>query len=223
MSRVLKILIIEDEVLIAEFIKDILLSFNYSDIQLAHNLTQASLSLNNFLPDVVFLDIRMTGELDGLELAHQINNTYKIPFVFISAHSDKEIIAKAISTKPISYITKPIKEADVFTAIELVKQKINEVNFLHIKNGYENIKLFFDEVLFIKSDDNYIHIFTTDSKFTIRNTLEWFKEQSPKNYFHRTHRSYLVNINKITKTKAKSVFIGSVEIPVSRGNHINLD
>ena len=208
---------------IAEFIKDILLSFNYSDIQLAHNLTQASLSLNNFLPDVVFLDIRMTGELDGLELAHQINNTYKIPFVFISAHSDKEIIAKAISTKPISYITKPIKEADVFTAIELVKQKINEVNFLHIKNGYENIKLFFDEVLFIKSDDNYIHIFTTDSKFTIRNTLEWFKEQSPKNYFHRTHRSYLVNINKITKTKAKSVFIGSVEIPVSRGNHINLD
>ena len=225
MSSALKILIIEDEVLIAEFIKDILLSFNYSDIQLAHNKNQASLLLSDFLPDLVLLDIRMTGELDGVEIANEINDKYKIPFVFISAHSDKDIIAKAINTKPISYITKPIKESDIFAAIELVKQKIKieETNFLLVKNGYENIKLFFDEVLFVKSDDNYIHIFTSDSKYTIRNTLEWFKEKAPTNFFHRTHRSYLVNRNKITKTKPKCVFLGDIEIPVSRGNQLNFD
>ena len=225
MSSALKILIIEDEVLIAEFIKDILLSFNYSEVQLAHNKNQASLLLSDFLPDLVLLDIRMTGELDGVELANEINDKYKIPFVFISAHSDKDIIAKAINTKPISYITKPIKESDIFAAIELVKQKIKieETNFLLVKNGYENIKLFFDQVLFIKSDDNYIHIFTSDSKYVIRNTLEWFNEKAPANFFYRTHRSYLVNKNKITKTKTKSVFIGEIEIPVSRGNQLYFD
>ena len=146
MNSTLKILIIEDDVLIAEFIKDILMSFNYPDIQLAHNKNNASMMLRDFLPDLVLLDIRMTGELDGVELANEINDKYKIPFVFISAHSDKDIIAKAINTKPISYITKPIKESDIFAAIELVKQKIKieETNFLLVKNGYENIKLFFE-------------------------------------------------------------------------------
>ena len=225
MNSNLKIVIVEDEVLIAEFMKDILLSFNFTEVKLAHNKKQARSLLTDFFPDTVLLDIRMKGELDGIELANEINEKYKIPFVFISAHSDREIIEKAINTKPITYITKPIKEADVFAAIQLVKQKLKDdaAYFLLIKNGYENIKLFFDEVLFVKSDDNYIHIFTSDSKYTIRNTLEWFKEKAPTNFFHRTHRSYLVNRNKITKTKPKCVFLGDIEIPVSRGNQLNFD
>ncbi len=225
MNSKIKILIVEDKVLISEFIKEILLSFNYSYVKLAHNKKEALLLLSNFLPDFVLLDIRMKGELDGIEIANEINDKYKIPFIFISAHSDKEIIAKAIDTKPSGYITKPIKELDVYAAIQLVQQKtvFDKDVFLLIKIGYENIKLFFDEILFIKSDDNYIHIFTTDAKHTIRNTLEWFIEKAPNNYFHRTHRSYLVNKSKITKTKAKSVFIGDIEIPVSRGNQLNFD
>ncbi len=225
MNSNLKIVIIEDEVLIAEFVKDILLSFDYTDVKLAHSKTQANILLTEFLPDLVLLDIRMNGELDGIELANEIKEKYKIPFVFISAHSDKEIITKAIETKPICYITKPIKDSDVFAAIQLVKQKIKieDINFLLVKNGYENIKLFFDEILYVKSDNNYIHVFTTLKKITIRNTLEWFKETVPDNIFHQTHRSYLVNKHKITKTKAKSVFIGDIEIPVSRGNQMSFD
>lgn len=225
MNSDLKIVIVEDEVLIAEFIKDILLSFNFTEVKLAHNKKQASLLLTDFFPDAVLLDIRMKGELDGIELANEINEKYKIPFVFISAHSDREIIAKAIDAKPISYITKPIKEADVFAAIQLVKQKMKDdaTHFLLMKNGYENIKLFFNDILYVKSDDNYIHIYTTDDNHTIRNSLEWFKENANTNIFQRTHRSYIVNKSKITKTKSKSVFIGDIEIPVSRGNHIKLD
>ena len=225
MNSNLKIVIVEDEVLIAEFIKDILLSFNFTEVKLAHNKKQARSLLTDFFPDAVLLDIRMKGELDGIELANEINEKYKIPFVFISAHSDREIIEKAINTKPITYITKPIKEADVFAAIQLVKQKLKDdaAYFLLIKNGYENIKLFFDDILYVKSDDNYIHIFTTDDKHTIRNSLEWFKDNIKSNFFQRAHRSYIVNKSKITKTKSKSVFIGDIEIPLSRGHQIKLD
>jgi DNA-binding LytR/AlgR family response regulator len=56
----------------------------------------------------------------------------------------------------------------------------------------------------------------------LRYTLDWLVEQTPNGMFHRTHRSAVVNITKITKATSKSVFIGEVEIPVSRGNQIRL-
>ena len=87
MNSNLKIVIVEDEVLIAEFMKDILLSFNFTEVKLAHNKKQARSLLTDFFPDAVLLDIRMKGELDGIELANEINEKYKIHFVFISAHS----------------------------------------------------------------------------------------------------------------------------------------
>ena len=100
-------------------------------------------------------------------------------------------------------------------------EKTNE-KFLVFKDGYTDVKLSVDDVLYAQSDDNYIHVFTTTKKHTVRNTLEWFKESVPQELFHQTHRSYIVNITKITKSSSKSVFINDIEIPVSRGNQVKL-
>lgn len=224
MENHFKILIVDDEVLLAEFLKDELIALGYSNIKLAHNKTQAIKLINEFNPDLVLLDIRMKNEREGIEIGEEINNTFKIPFIYITAHSDKEIVKQAIATKPMGYITKPFKQTDVYAAVNLVemqKESIEE-HFFVFKDGYDTLKISVSDIYYAKSDDNYIHVVTVDKKYTIRNTLEWFKENTPPEFFHQTHRSYVVNITKITKSTSKSVFVNNTEIPVSRGNKINL-
>ena len=220
-----KILIVEDEVLIAEFLKDLLISLDYTNLKLAHNKKQAAIHLNEFMPDLVLLDIRMKEELEGIEIAKEINTNHKIPFIFITAHSDKKIVQLALNTKPAGYITKPFKIMDVYAAVHLVENNKEVFNkkYLLFKDGYATIKIAVEDILYAKSDNNYIHIFTTVKKYTLRHTLEWLKENIPQELFHRTHRSFIVNITKITKKNTKSVFVEGVEITVSRENHIRLD
>jgi two-component system response regulator LytT len=225
MKNNFKILIVDDEVLIAEFLKDVLISLDYTVLKLAHNKNQALLQLKEFMPDLVLLDIRMKRQLEGIEIAKEINAHYNIPFIFITAHSDKDIVQKALDTKPAGYITKPFKKMDVFAAVHLVQsnKEIFTEKYLIFKDGYENVKLLVDDVLYAQCDNNYIHIFTADKKHTLRSSLEWLKENLPHELFHQTHRSYIVNITKITKSNSKSVFINDIEIPVSRRIHIKLD
>ncbi len=220
MTSNFKILIVDDEVLIAEFLKDELNALGYSNIVMAHNHAQCVKQIEEFCPELVLLDIRMKNEREGIEIAQEINQKYHIPFIFITAHSDKEILQQALSTVPAGYITKPIKQVDVYAAIRLVetKQEKNTEKFIIVKDGYSEIKVLLNTILYAQSDDNYIHIFTTTKKYTVRNTLEWFKENTPPEMFHQTHRSYIVNLSKITISTSRSVFIEDTEIPVSRGN-----
>ena len=219
-----KILIVDDEVLIAEFLKDKLMAMDYTNIALAHSRKQAFELINSFNPNLILLDIRMKNEREGIEIAEELNKNYNIPFIFITAHSDKDIIQHALSTKPSGYITKPFKAIDIYAAVHLVETNIETINesFLLFKDGTANIKLATDTILFAQSDDNYIHVVTSSKKYTLRNTLEWFRENTPSHMFHRTHRSYIVNISKITKSTKKRVFINQIEIPISRGNQPNL-
>jgi two-component system response regulator LytT len=218
------IVIVDDEVLIAEFLKDELIALGYTNLRLAHNKQQALKAIADVEPDLILLDIRMKDEKEGIEIAEEINRSFKIPFVFITAHSDKEIIRQALATNPLGYLTKPFKQMDVYAVVLLAEtqQEKNTEHFLVFKNGYETVRISCSTILYAQSDDNYIHIFTTDKKYTIRNTLEWFRENTPSAFFHQSHRSFVVNITKITKTTSKSVFVDTVEIPVSRGRSIEL-
>lgn len=219
-----KIVIVDDEVLIAEFLKDELTALGYTNIRLAHHKSQALKVITDFNPDLILLDIRMKSEREGIEIAEEINQSFQIPFVFITAHSDKEIIQQALSTKPLSYLTKPFKQMDVYAVVHLAEtqQEKHQEQFLVFKDGYLTVKISCETILYAQSDDNYIHIITTEKKYTIRNSLEWFKENTPVELFHQTHRSFVINITKITKTSSKSVFVNDVEIPVSRGRNIQL-
>lgn len=224
MQNDFNIVIVDDEVLIAEFLKDELTALGYTNLRLAHNKQQALKAIAEVEPDLILLDIRMKDEKEGIEIAEEINRSFKIPFVFITAHSDKEIIRQALATNPLGYLTKPFKQMDVYAVVHLAEtqQEKNTEQFLVFKNGYETIRISCSTILYAQSDDNYIHIFTTDKKYTVRNTLEWFRENTPSAFFHQSHRSFVVNITKITKTTSKSVFVDGVEIPVSRGRSIEL-
>lgn len=220
-----KILIVDDEVLIAEDLKDILNKFNINNIAMAHDKREALDSLNEFSPDIALLDIRMLKEMDGLEIGEYINQKNKIPFIYITAHSDVETIRKIVNTKPVAYITKPYKNSEIYAALLMADAVLEQSvsNLITFKDGYNTIKLPLNEIDYVESDGNYIHLYTTQKKYTLRHSLEWFKQSVPEDLFVQTQRSFIVNRNKITKSTSKSVFIKDVEIPVSRNNPFKLN
>jgi DNA-binding LytR/AlgR family response regulator len=214
----LKILIVDDEVLIAEDLKDILKSFGHNEIELAHSKSEAIKKLDTFKPDVALLDIRMEKELDGLELGEYINSNQKIPFIYITAHSDMAMIKEIVKTKPAAYITKPFKKSDLFASLNLIAggMEQKELNSLHIKDGYETVVIPFDSVLYIEGEGNYINIYCESKKLASRQSLDSIMELLNKELFFRIHRSYIINLSKTNRYSKKEVEINGITLPVSR-------
>lgn len=216
----IKIIIIEDEVLISELIKKYLVSFGFSQIFLAHTKKQAIQLIDHVNPDLILLDLHLQMPKDGIDIAKIIDDRGGLPYIFITANADMLVIQEAISTSASSYITKPVKKIDLFAAIQIALKLTSkpEASFLLIKENNTNLKLDFDEILYIEGNSNYINIFTKTQKVVTRQSLEWAELELPENLFMHIHRSYIVNLRAVQRTNSKSVFIGEMEIPISRAN-----
>ncbi|CAM4008704.1 MULTISPECIES: LytR/AlgR family response regulator transcription factor [Flavobacterium] len=208
-----KILIVEDEVLIADYIAELLEEEKFTTIKLAHDEDEAKFLMDSFLPEIILMDINLNGLNAGIELAKNKNGKAKV--IFLTGQYDYKLMNDALQTNPDSYLTKPIKKQDVIAAINLViiKQK---ANFITIKDGYDEVKISLDDILFIKSDANYIDIQLLNKKYTTRQSLDAFLEEIQSDNFKKVHRSYIVNRSKITKKNSTSVFVNEIEIPLSR-------
>lgn len=216
----IKILIIEDEILIAEHIKDYLLSFGYSQLFMAHNKKLALQAIELIEPDLILLDMHLQNPLDGIEIAKQIDQKGTPPYIFITANADMLIIQEAIETKAAAYLTKPLKKSDLYASIQIALKSITEPQdtFLIIKDNATTIKLVLQDILFIESNGNYINIHTYKEKIVVRNSLEWIESELPEQHFFRIHRSFIVNKRHLQRVTSKTAFVGENEIPISRTN-----
>ncbi|MCF6212533.1 MAG: LytTR family transcriptional regulator DNA-binding domain-containing protein [Flavobacteriaceae bacterium] len=215
----MRIVIGEDEILIAEHLKDIVNSFKHNVVGVGHDKAKILKIIDKTKPDLVLLDIRMKNKHDGIEIAEIVSEKYGIPFIFITAHSNKDILDKALPTKPSGYIIKPFKPIDVYTAIHIATDKFRNNkadNFLLIKENYKQVKVLLYTILFIKSDDNYAEIYTNRTKHIKRISLKTLQDNLEPNGFVRIHRSYIVNLHHVNKVNATMVEVGSYKLPVSR-------
>jgi len=114
-----KILIVEDEVFIAEDLKDSLESFGYKVCDICHDGQSALKAIHRFRPDLILLDINIKGSQDGIQLASFINDQFAIPFIYLTSYASQEYLSRAKNTRPRGYLLKPFRERDVMTAIEV--------------------------------------------------------------------------------------------------------
>lgn len=214
-----KILIVEDEILIADYLKELLQQEHFTAIKLAHDKDEALALMQSFLPDIILIDINLHGENTGIELVKQKNDNASV--IYLTGQSDAGLMIRAFETNPDAYLTKPIKKVDLIATIRLQIHKQKQ-DVITVRDGYKMVKVNLNDVLFVKSHNNYIDIQLAHKKLTVRQTLEAFINDIQSDLFLRVHRSYIVNTAKITTKKTGFILINQFEIPFSRNVDLNL-
>jgi len=115
----IRVLIVEDEPLIAENIAMYLNNNDFTVSGIAYDDEEAFNELKNNPPDAALLDVNLESSRDGIQIAEYINGNNRIPFVFLTSYSDKTIVERAKKTNPAGYIVKPFNEQTLYTTLEI--------------------------------------------------------------------------------------------------------
>ena len=118
-----QILVVEDEGIIAKDIQNTLESLGYAVPAIASSGEEAIKKATETLPDLVLMDIVLTGHMDGVEAAGQIRDRFDIPVVYLTAYADNKTLQRAKITEPYGYILKPFSERELYTTIEMALYK----------------------------------------------------------------------------------------------------
>ena len=118
-----KIMIVEDEWTVAEEIKMVLQSFEYTVTSMSSSGEKAVENAEKDKPDLVLMDIVLEGEMDGIQAANEIRSRFNIPVIFLTAYTDEKILERASITEPFGYIVKPFLNEDLKIAIEIAMYK----------------------------------------------------------------------------------------------------
>lgn len=228
----MNILIVEDEIIIANDIQDMVEELGHSVTEICISSKEAITALNSYKVDLVLLDISLKGPQNGIDIANLINEKYKVPFIFLTSHSDKATVTEAISKNPDGYVVKPFEKADLFTAISLCVHKNEEKNpnqsliaekeHLFIKDGTTYKKLPFNNIRFLRSSGNYVDIFCTEGRHNVRNTIKDLMQNLPDNNFIQIHKSIIINTNYLDSFNSTNVLINKEELPIGRAYKENL-
>ncbi len=114
-----KILIVDDEVVVAEDISRQLRSLGYTVVGVVSSGHDAMRLAGEFRPDVILMDVKLKGPIDGIDAARTIHAQYGIPVMYLTAFSDEETLERARQTLPLAYLIKPFVRSDLRAALEL--------------------------------------------------------------------------------------------------------
>ncbi len=214
-----KILIVEDEPLIAKDLSYILEDLGIRAIDFAMSYEDAIDSILNNQFDLILLDVNLGSEKDGIDLATEINKSMPTPFIFITSYYNQSTVARAKVTNPLAYLLKPFNQFDIRINVEMALYKSDQNNeqstfYIREKNGTIQIELTSIKVL--EAQDNYTKIICDDKVLTISQTLKSILSKLPEADFVRTHKSYATRIDQISMIKGGYAYIGEDKIPIGR-------
>jgi DNA-binding LytR/AlgR family response regulator len=230
----IKILVIEDDELIAQDISQNLTKAGYEVIGNVDSCTRAMEIANNNLPDLAFLDIEIAGDKDGIETAKELQKIGEFPFIFLTQFSDTETIKRAFDVKPANYLNKPFTGQQLIVSIQLalfnashgssgntiaqetIPENIIFKNKLLLKDDKGTFKKYdISEILYIEAGRAYCIIHTTKGKLTQSINMKAMEEKINHPQLIKVHRSYVVNLDAIDGVKGNILLVNDEEVPVS--------
>jgi two-component system response regulator LytT len=232
--RQAKVLVVEDDFLIAEDIREMLEVFGCKRVVLAENVDEALAILARTAFDLVLLDINLNAERLGTELGLFLYKELRIPFIYITAYADVKTINAVKDTHPSGYLLKPFSEKMLFALIQITLNKrveeesgllevIDEleqaeklVGYFHIKQNGVVHRIAISDIVCFVADRMYVEVQTRLKKFVIRNSLTQLLTQLDAHNFVKCHKKYLVNLDLVEGFNGKFLFIKELQIPVSR-------
>lgn len=221
----IKVLVVEDSALIAEDISFKLGKHHFDVVEIFDKGEDALEYLKKNQPDLVLLDIRLAGALDGISTGYMIQNTYSLPIIYLSDLADAQTLNRAKQTRPANYLTKPFNEADLVRAIDLAFSNFTaqtpvpgaqKPDHIFIKNDNSFVRILLKDILFLHADRSYCNIVTEEKTYVQSVSMNHVYEQINNTDFIRIHRSHVVNINKVTAIEGNLVKVGDHTIEMSK-------
>lgn len=204
---------------------------NFSSIRIIGEYTDSINALEyvqKHAVDVIFLDISMP-KLDGLAFSRVINTLPNKPlFVFISAHSEHALEAFEVSA--FDYLLKPYSESRITNTLSKLERhecsKCTNDKLTLLKNNRLYV-INVNDICYCEAHEHEVHVYTTFDQFKVASSISEFHKRLPEKAFFRCHRSYIINIDRLTEivpwfnnTYIVKLKGSEAEIPVSRQNVI---
>ena len=234
---VLKILIIEDEVMTAVDIKETLEKAGHIITAIARNADEAFASLKKQLPDLAIIDIILRASTnDGIQIAAELTKMHPMPIIYLTANSENQTFQRAKDTSPAAYLLKPFRHNELALQVELayhnytanVSSNPNPINaetiFLPFDKGLK--KLIKQDVLYLKADGSYVKVYLVDeaNPYLFSMNLGHLAQYFSSPNFFRLSRSLMINLNYIERIERDHIYMRSHEsaIQIPEGNKTEL-
>jgi two-component system LytT family response regulator len=213
----MKAIAVDDEPLALEVVRSHASKVPFLELKAEFtNAFQALEYLQKESIDLIFLDIKMP-DISGIEFFNSLSK--KPLLIFTTAYSEHAVTSFEMDA--IDYLLKPFSLARFVKACNKAYELYNFRNatetsdHVYLKTGYEQVKVMYDDILFLEATGNYVTFVLTDKKILARSTFAEAIHWLPQQKFVRVHRSYLVAVNKINKVERHQVTISNVKVPVS--------
>jgi len=210
-----RLAIVEDEMIIASDICDMLQEFGYAVCEIATSYDEAVTLAKNEHPDLFILDINLHEEKTGIDLA-MVLQSMSIPFIFVTSHADKQSIDFAKRTRPLGYLIKPFTQDDLYACIEVAlgHQIGRPANNLFLPMGKNKKRVGMQEIYYVQANGNYVELKIGNQRVALRKNLKEFESKLPAGHpFVRVHKSFLVNRFHISS-------YAQIELKLTDGSHI---
>lgn len=219
----LKVLIVEDEVITANDIKETLEKAGHQVTAMARNFNEAMAALKRQLPDLALIDIQLSkSSADGITTAKELLSYHSMPIVYLTANSESETMQRAKETLPASYLLKPFRQHELVVQIELAHanrkftQSMAESDtlYLPINKGYE--KLTKNEVLYLAADGAYVKVYLLNEEqprlFSMN--LGHLSPYFSHTHFYKLSRSVVVNLDYVERLERSQLWMRSQPQPL---------
>jgi len=215
-------LIVDDEPLAIEIIETHLSQLDdFIIVGTCKNAIEAFQVLEKETIDLMFLDIQMP-KITGIDFLKSLQHRPKV--IFTTAFIDYAIEGYELDV--VDYLVKPISFERFFKAISKYKNLVDqrqapittaktiEQDYIYVKSNKKRHRLLFDSIWYVESVKDYVRIHLEDKSLIVKTTLTHFESQLPSNIFLRIHRSYIVNLSKVTAHTHNDIELSKMEIPI---------
>jgi len=232
MSTPVKILIVEDEMIIAAKISMHLEQMGYEVSGIVPRGEEAIVHCQQSPPDILLLDINLRGTMSGIDTGKAIQQQMDIAIVYLTANADQETFDLAKETQPYAFITKPYKKNELERVLALIAKRLEDVKTeseskdkslpyllddrIFIRHKESMVKLFLAEICYIEANRSYCCIVTGKSQHLLSIPLKRLEEKLHAALFFRIHRSYIINLERIDEVSENHIVIAQKVIPIGK-------